>query len=161
MNGLSIAPIANLIHRVPPFQSRHILASYPGLLPCSLGTRLDTYMISLLFVQLLVPINICILFSPIQFPLWNNLPDSVVHSNSLVTFKTLPTIVSLYLGCMLALAVRYFMHPLLLCINFIEKKTKLDLAFQNIIVNVMGEYFANEIVQSCGKGYETEVTKMG
>ena len=23
----------------------------------------------------------------------------------------------------------------------------------------MGEYFANEIVQSCGKGYETEVTK--
>ena len=25
-------------------------------------------------------------------------------------------------------------------------------------VNVMREYFANEIVQSCGKGYETEVT---
>ena len=24
----------------------------------------------------------------------------------------------------------------------------------------MGEYFANEIVQSCGKGCETEVTKM-
>ena len=23
----------------------------------------------------------------------------------------------------------------------------------------MGEYFANDIVQSCGKGYETEVTK--
>ena len=29
------------------------------------------------------------------------------------------------------------------------------------LVDVMGEYFANEIVQSCGKGYETEVTKMG
>ena len=29
------------------------------------------------------------------------------------------------------------------------------------LVNVMGEYFANEIVQSCGKGYETKVTKMG
>ena len=29
------------------------------------------------------------------------------------------------------------------------------------LANVMGEYFANEIVQSCGKGYETEVTKMG
>ena len=29
------------------------------------------------------------------------------------------------------------------------------------LANVMGEYFANEIVQSCGKGYETEITKMG
>ena len=29
------------------------------------------------------------------------------------------------------------------------------------LANVIGEYFANEIVQSCGKGYETEVTKMG
>ena len=29
------------------------------------------------------------------------------------------------------------------------------------LANVMGEYFANEIVQSCGKRYETEVTKMG
>ena len=29
------------------------------------------------------------------------------------------------------------------------------------LVNVMGEYFANEIVQSCGKGYETEITEMG
>ena len=27
------------------------------------------------------------------------------------------------------------------------------------LVDVMGVYFANEIVQSCGKGYETEVTK--
>ena len=29
------------------------------------------------------------------------------------------------------------------------------------LVNVMGEYFANEIVQSRGKGYETEVTAIG
>ena len=29
------------------------------------------------------------------------------------------------------------------------------------LASVMGEYFANEIVQLCGKGYETEVTKMG
>ena len=29
------------------------------------------------------------------------------------------------------------------------------------LANVMGEYFVNEIVQSCGKGYETEVTTMG
>ena len=28
------------------------------------------------------------------------------------------------------------------------------------LVNVVGEYFANEIVQSCGKVYETEVTKI-
>ena len=28
------------------------------------------------------------------------------------------------------------------------------------LVDVMEEYFANEIVQSCGKGYETEETKM-
>ena len=28
------------------------------------------------------------------------------------------------------------------------------------LANVMGKYFANEIVQSCGKGYETEVTAM-
>jgi len=27
--------------------------------------------------------------------------------------------------------------------------------------NIMGECFANEIVQRCGKGYEIEVTKMG
>ena len=33
---------------------------------------------------------------------------------------TIPTVVSLYLGCMLALAVHHFMHPLLLCINFVE-----------------------------------------
>ena len=25
------------------------------------------------------------------------------------------------------------------------------------LVNIMGEYFANEIVQSCGKGYETDL----
>ena len=29
------------------------------------------------------------------------------------------------------------------------------------LVNVMGEYFANEIVRSCGKGHETDVTEMG
>ena len=33
--------------------------------------------------------------------------------------------------------------------------------FSRTLVNVMGEYFANEIVQSCGKGYETEVNTMG
>ena len=27
-------------------------------------------------------------------------------------------------------------------------------------INIMGEWFANEIVQRCGKMYETEVTKM-
>ena len=47
VNGLPIAPIANLIHRVPPFESRH--------------------MHDLSFVQLFVPINIYILFSPILF----------------------------------------------------------------------------------------------
>ena len=29
------------------------------------------------------------------------------------------------------------------------------------LANVMGKYFANEIVQLCGKAHETEVTKMG
>ena len=29
------------------------------------------------------------------------------------------------------------------------------------LANVMGEYIANEIVQSCGIGYETEVTALG
>ena len=29
--------------------------------------------------------------------------------------------------------------------------------FSRTLVNVMEEYFANEIVQSCGKGYETDV----
>ena len=33
--------------------------------------------------------------------------------------------------------------------------------FSRTLVNVMEEYSANEIVQSCGKGYETDVTKMG
>ena len=50
--------------------------------------------------------------------------------------------------------------------NFLEKG-KLVVGVKNLIwpsrtlANVMGEYFANEIVQSCGKGYETEVTKTG
>ena len=75
--------------------------------------NLDMYMISLLFVQLLVPINICtcILFFPYTIYLWNNLPDSVVHSNSLVNFKHF---LQMY---------HVFIHPSLLCINFVEKCT--------------------------------------
>ena len=63
MNGLSIAPIANLIHRVPPFQSRHI---HDLSLVCSTA-RTNQYMYS---------------FFSHTISLWNNLPDSVVHSNS-------------------------------------------------------------------------------
>ena len=50
--------------------------------------------------------------------------------------------------------------------NFLEEG-KLVIGVKNLIwlsrtlANVMGEYFANEIVQSCGKGYETDVTKTG
>ena len=88
MNGLSIAPIANLIDRVTPFQSRHI-HDLSFAFPIA---RTNQYMYS---------------FSPIQFYLWNNLPDSVVHSNSVVTSLNTS---SLYLGCMLALAVCSFMH---------------------------------------------------
>ena len=56
MNGLSIAPIANHIHRVHPF-------------------NLDTVMISPLFVQLLAS------FFPNTNYLWSDLPDhSVIHS---------------------------------------------------------------------------------
>ena len=29
------------------------------------------------------------------------------------------------------------------------------------LANVMGEYFGNEIVQSCGIGYDTKVTPLG
>ena len=42
-----------------------------------------------------------------------------------------------------------------------SKQIKNLIWFSRTLVNVMGEYFANEIVKSCGKGYETEVTKMG
>ena len=35
------------------------------------------------------------------------------------------------------------------------------ISLSRTLVNVVGEYFANEIVQSCGKGYETEVTRIG
>ena len=42
-----------------------------------------------------------------------------------------------------------------------SKQTKNLIWLSRTLVNVMEEYFANEIVQSCGKGYETEVTKMG
>jgi len=60
-----------------------------------------------------------------QFLLWNNLPDSVVHSESLVTFKQSLQLYHCfcYCRCMLALAGCHFMHPLLLGINF-QKKTK-------------------------------------
>ena len=93
INGLSIAPIANLIHRVPLFNLECLFC----LSNCSCQ-------------------SIYVFFFSHTINLWNNLPDSVVHSNSLVTFKHS---LQLYVGCMLALAVHYFMHPLL---NFIKKK---------------------------------------
>ena len=68
VNGLSIAPIANLIHRVTPFQSRHM---HDLSFVCPIA-RTNQYMYS---------------FFPHTIHLWNNLPDSVVHSNSLDTFK--------------------------------------------------------------------------
>ena len=42
-----------------------------------------------------------------------------------------------------------------------SKQIKILIWLSRTLANVMEEYFANEIVQSCGKGYETEVTKMG
>ena len=42
-----------------------------------------------------------------------------------------------------------------------SKQIKNLIWLSRTLANVMGEYFANEIVQSCGKGYETEVTKVG
>ena len=42
-----------------------------------------------------------------------------------------------------------------------SKPIKNLILLSRTLVNVMGEYFANEIVQSCGKEYETEVPKMG
>ena len=65
VNQFSIAVIANLIHRVPPL-------------------NLDTYAI--------FPLSNCshqsiCVFSNHTIYLWNNLPDSVVHSKSIVTFK--------------------------------------------------------------------------
>ena len=102
VNQLSIAPIANITHRVPPFQSRHI---HDLAYVCPIA-RTNQYMYS---------------FFPHPINLWNNLPDFVVHSDSLATFKHSLQLYQ-YCGCMLALAVRYFMHPLLLCINLILKK---------------------------------------
>ena len=68
LNGLSIASVANLIHRVTPFQSRH-MHDLSFVFPIA---RTNQYMYS---------------FFPHTIHLWNNLPDSVVHSNSLDTFK--------------------------------------------------------------------------
>ena len=42
-----------------------------------------------------------------------------------------------------------------------SKQIKNLIRLSRPLVNVMGEYFANEIIQSCGKWYETEVTAMG
>ena len=42
-----------------------------------------------------------------------------------------------------------------------SKQIKNLIWLSRTLANVVGEYFANEIVQSCGKGYETEVNKMG
>ena len=64
-----------------------------------------------MFVRLLVPINICTLFFPHTINLWNNLPDFVVHSESLVIFKHSPQLYHCFNTVDVALAVRYFMHP--------------------------------------------------
>ena len=42
-----------------------------------------------------------------------------------------------------------------------SKQIKNLIRLSRTLVNVMGEYFANEVVQSCGKWHETEVTAMG
>ena len=42
-----------------------------------------------------------------------------------------------------------------------SKQIKNLIRLSRTLANVMGEYFANEIVQLCGKWYETEVTKIG
>ena len=42
-----------------------------------------------------------------------------------------------------------------------SKQIKNLIRLSRTLANIMGEYFANEIVQSCGKWHETEVTKMG
>ena len=42
-----------------------------------------------------------------------------------------------------------------------SKQIKNLIWISRTLVNVIGEYFANEIVQSCGKWYETDVAKMG
>ena len=42
-----------------------------------------------------------------------------------------------------------------------SKQIKNLIRLSRTLANVMGEYFANEIVQSFGKWYETEVTAMG
>ena len=85
---------------VIPFQSRHILA-YVCLI-----ARTNQYMYS---------------FFPHTINLWNNLPDFVVHSASLATFKHSLQLYHCF-NTVDVLAVRYFMHPLLLCINFIKQK---------------------------------------
>ena len=41
-----------------------------------------------------------------------------------------------------------------------SKQIKNLIWLSRTLANVIEDYFANEIVQSCGKGYETEVTKM-
>ena len=57
-------------------------------------------------------------FFPHIINLWNKLPYSVVHSESLVRFKH-----SLQLDHRFNIVdVCYFMHPLLLCIDFIKKR---------------------------------------
>ena len=42
-----------------------------------------------------------------------------------------------------------------------SKQIKNLIWLSRTLVNVMGEYFANKTVQSCGKGCEADVTKMG
>ena len=41
-----------------------------------------------------------------------------------------------------------------------SKQIKNLIWLSRTLANIMGEYFANENVESCGKGHETEATKM-
>ena len=66
VSRLSIAPIANLIYRVSPFQSRHI-HDFSFVFPIAHTNQYITYS-----------------FSPHTIYFWN---DSVVYFNSLCTFK--------------------------------------------------------------------------
>ena len=61
----------------------------------------------------------------------------------------------LLLSALLNIVESYCLHAL------DSKQIKNYIWLSRTLVNVMEEYFANKIIQLCGKQHETEVTKLG
>ena len=96
-----------------------------------------------------------------------SVPEQNIHSNKVSVFLKF-WIAEWKKGCFDSIWLPQ--SPLTVCIvNYSRvvlpaldsKQIKNFIWLSRTLVNVMEEYFANKIIQLCGKQHETEVTKLG